>query len=136
MRFTAVLSLMLAFAASTSAQAAPFELTCEMTRYSGAGNQRDIRAIVPLRSQHVIDGSTAELRGTGAKGTVEDYGDRLEITYFDRLRRVGDVRIDYTYYRSTGRVSIRTRGLRSMPWEEDYPERAGKFTISGHCRLN
>ncbi len=133
MRVAAVLAAMLAFAASAQAQTAPTELTCEMTRYSGAGNSRDIRAIVPPRSQHIIDGSTAELRGTGAKGTVEDYGDRLEITYFDRLRRVGDVVIVYTYYRSTGRVSITTRGLRSMPWEEDYPERAGKFTISGLC---
>lgn len=112
------------------------ELTCKMSQYSGAGNKRDVQAVVPIQSTHIIDGTSARSDSVGAIGTVETKANEMTITYFGRLNRVGDVEIKYVVNKSNGKVLVRTRGLRSQPWEEDYPERSGKFSIRGICNLN
>ncbi|MDI3336770.1 hypothetical protein QKW60_10150 [Defluviimonas aestuarii] len=119
----------------TSSELHAAELTCNMSQYSGAGNKRDIQAIVPAQSIHTVDENSARMNGTNAVGTVERKAGVMMITYFDRLNRVGDVEIKYEFNKSNGKVLVRTRGLRSQPWEEDYPERSGKFSIRGICNL-
>ncbi|MCV2874257.1 hypothetical protein OEZ71_18330 [Defluviimonas sp. WL0050] len=111
------------------------ELTCKMTNYTGAGNKRAVMLIVPPQSTHSISEATATNVATGTQGTLERKSNDLIITYYDRLDRVGDVEVKYIFNQSNGRVLVKTRGLRSQPWEEDYPERSGKFSIRGICIL-
>lgn len=131
----AVLAAAALFATYGDVQARDYRLTCEMTRYDGAGTKRHIRKIVPQRAVHMIRVPEARIEGTSMRGSAEDAGSKLKITYYAKLEQVGDVEIKYEFSKNSGRIVARTRGLRVIPWEEYFPERSGKFVIVGVCAL-
>jgi hypothetical protein len=131
----AVLAAVCLLATSGGAQARDYRLTCEMTRYDGIGAQRQVQGIVPKRAVHVISVPDARIEGTSMRGSAEDAGSRLRITYYARLEKVGDVEIKYEFSKNSGRIVARTRGLRVIPWEDYFPERAAKYVIVGVCAL-
>jgi hypothetical protein len=131
----AVLAAVSLLAAFGDAQARDYRLTCEMTRYDGAGTKRHIKKVVPQRAVHVISVPDARIEGTSMRGSAEDAGSRLTITYYAKLEKVGDAEIKYEFSKNSGRIVARTRGLRVIPWEDYFPERSGKFVIVGVCAL-
>lgn len=109
------------------------ELRCTMLDYGNASRHKGIEQLVPGKSVHRLSESTSRTKGMKGQGTLEYNGNKLIITYIGKLADVGDAEVSYTYSRNTGVVVVRTRGLRAVQWEEDHPERAGKYLITGKC---
>jgi len=118
-----------------TAAAANFQLDCVMNDYGTARLVRGITALVPQKALHVVNTPDAAIRGTQMHGTAEDAGSRIKLTYYGKLKGVGDVVVVYTYIKSNGRMSANTRALRVIQWEQEYPERAAKYVIAGQCRM-
>lgn len=131
----AIFALLLAMAAGVTlpSAASALELNCKMTDYGTAGRTSGLDSFVPRTAIHQISDTSSRIKGRKGKGTVEDLGSKLRIRYFGTLKDVGEAEVTYTYSRSTGRMTAVTRGLKSVQWEAEHPERAGKYIITGSC---
>ena len=106
-----------------------------MQAYPAGSNAVAIRNLVPVHSTHVIDGGVSTMHETGLIGQVDSQGARLKIKYFGEMKQLGDAEVIYTFLRSSGIVIARTRALRTVAWDDFFPERTGKYEISGTCAM-
>lgn len=107
------------------------ELSCTMTDYGIGSLHKGLQQLVPAKSVHQLTDSSA--RTKGMRGSVEQLGSKLKIRYFGTLQGVGETEVTYSYSRSSGAMVARTRGLKSFQWDQEYPERTGKYVITGSC---
>ena len=110
-----------------------FTLTCDVTNYGDAGSTSGVESLVPRHSVHEVESSDAQIDGTSLIGTASDVGTRIKIRYVGQLKNIGDAEVIYTYIKSSGAMVARTRGLRTIPWDEFFPERTGQYIITGRC---
>lgn len=133
---TSVLSVLLAIALcaqSTAGQAVT--LTCEMGKYPPGSRSYELEKLVPPNSTQIISGDRSQLKETNSVGIVEETDSRIKLRYYGTLKDIGDTEVIYTLVKSTGLVIARTRGLRTIVWDNSYPERTGRFEITGKCTL-
>lgn len=109
------------------------ELNCVMSDYGTASPNSGLDRLVPRKAVHQISNTSSRIKGWKGNGTVEDLGSKLRIRYFGTLKDVGETEVTYTYSRSSGAMTARTRGMKTVQWEEDRPEKAGKYLIAGSC---
>ncbi|MCB2137400.1 MAG: YceI family protein [Rhodobacteraceae bacterium] len=118
---------------NASASRSSMTLRCKMARYGSVPAGSVIKRLVPPSLTISINGSRASISGVTQSAQVSDTGDRVKIRYVGSLGDIGPTNVFMTFIPKTGFLSVNTRAQRSIPWEEDFPERAGKFVISGSC---
>lgn len=111
------------------------ELRCVMTDYGTASAKSGLTTLVPKKAVHKISGVTARLKGAKGIGNVEVAGSKVKIRYFGTLKDAGEVEVTYTFSTSSGTMTARTRALKAVQWEEDHPERAAKYLVTGTCTM-
>ncbi len=126
-------SLAVVALACTASGASAYTLTCKITDYSAAGRHAGFKDFVPPVSTHHIDGPEAKMDGMSGRGAVDNLGAKTSIRYFGTLKNVGEAQVIYTYFESTGVLNVKTRGLRSVVWDQEFPERTGKYVVTGVC---
>ncbi|MFZ1727554.1 MAG: YceI family protein [Albidovulum sp.] len=112
----------------------PKTLRCKMTSYGAVPAGSSIKKLVPPGMTIAINGKRAKINGVSNSVSVSDTGDRISFRYSGTLDKIGPTDVSMSFVPATGFLSVRTKARRSQAWEEDFPERAGKFTISGTCR--
>ncbi|MCB2092792.1 MAG: YceI family protein [Rhodobacteraceae bacterium] len=109
-------------------------LRCKMTSYGVVPAGSNIKQLVPPNMTISINGKRARIAGVSNSVAVEDTGTRMKFRYSGNLVKIGPTDVSMSLVPSNGFLSVRTKARRSQAWEEDFPERAGRFTISGTCR--
>ena len=133
---TSVLSVLLAMAFSVHATAGQaVTLTCAMGKYPPGSRSYELEKLVPPNSTQVISGDRSQLKETNSVGIVEETETRIKLRYYGTLKGIGDTEVIYTLVKPNGLVIVKTRGLRTIVWDTMYPERTGRFEITGQCTI-
>ena len=68
-------------------------------------------------------------------GDADDAGSKIKLHYVGSLKGIGEVDVDYVFFKSTGVMIAKTRSKKSLNWDSEYPDRLAKYVINGACQL-
>lgn len=134
MKLFGALFVTLAFVMSP-ALALDFTLTCDMSDYGEASSSSGIEAIVPRHSVHEVTDSHAHIRDTTLFGSVDRVGSKITFRYVGNLKNVGETEVVFTFIKASGKMIARTKGLRTVVWQNDDARLSGKYVINGQCKI-